>query len=277
LPQAASPPSDTHLYPTRERLDGDLSIRVVREADPELRVEVGLVLRISLSEDVDDVAQGLDQCSRLGLRELAVGNHATELCLGGLSLSLDIGDPLRNGGDCLAFVQERSRALEPPVTGSDLIAKRGFVFFGLGAEVIGAREDLAGVVEVLLVEQRGRAGADDLARPRPAADYSRNYSRSVPLAEPRSVSLMSWWVGEGWSAWEGGRGGAVSWSCWEGMERDCGRAGASGPGRRRRGIRSLPSIQLRAAPGRVGVLLTHRPPCSPRCACRLRDTRFRSR
>ncbi len=43
----------------------------------------------------------------------------------------------------------------------------------------------------------------------------------------------------------------------------CGRAGASGPGRRRRGIRSLASIQLRAAPGRVGVLLTHRPPCPP--------------
>jgi len=100
-------PSDTHLYPTRQRLDGDSPVGVVREADPELRVKFGLVLRVGLGEDFDDVAQGLHQCSGLGLGELAAGHDATELCLGRFSLSFDLGDPLRNRDDCLAFVQER--------------------------------------------------------------------------------------------------------------------------------------------------------------------------
>jgi len=49
-------PSDTHLYPTREGLDGDSAVRVVREADPELGVELRLVCRIRVCQHVDDVA-----------------------------------------------------------------------------------------------------------------------------------------------------------------------------------------------------------------------------
>jgi hypothetical protein len=113
-------PSDTHLYPMRERLDGDSPVRVVGEAELELGVELGLVVRLRLGEDVDGVAQGFDQCSGLRLGELAAGHDAAELCPGGASLSFDLGDPLRDRGDRLAFVQERSIALEPPVTGPDL-------------------------------------------------------------------------------------------------------------------------------------------------------------
>ena len=86
----------------------------------------------------------------LGLRELAAGPDATEPRPGGLSLLLDLGDPLRNRGDCLAFVQQRSIALQPPVTGPDLIASVASVLFGLGVDLVGACEDLARVVEVLL-------------------------------------------------------------------------------------------------------------------------------
>jgi hypothetical protein len=109
-------PSDTHLYPTRERLDCDSPICVVREAETEFRVERGLVCRVGLGEDVDDVAEGFDQRSGLGLRELPAGHGATELCLGDLSLSFDFGDPLSDRGDRLAFVQERSITPEPLVT-----------------------------------------------------------------------------------------------------------------------------------------------------------------
>jgi hypothetical protein len=40
---------------------------------------------------------GFDQCSRLRLRELATGHHATELCLGGLSLLFDDELPATGG------------------------------------------------------------------------------------------------------------------------------------------------------------------------------------
>jgi hypothetical protein len=72
LLQTASPTSDTHLYPRRQCLDADSPIGVVREADAEFRVELGLVLRIGLGQYIDDVTSGFDECSGLGLCEPAV-------------------------------------------------------------------------------------------------------------------------------------------------------------------------------------------------------------
>ena len=78
------PPSDTHLYPTRECLDGDPSVGVVREAHAEFGVELRLVCRVGVREHVDDVAQGLYQRSGLGLGGLGARKRLPELCLSGL-------------------------------------------------------------------------------------------------------------------------------------------------------------------------------------------------
>jgi hypothetical protein len=51
---------------------------------------------------------------------LPPGTTRPSCALGGRSLSFDLGDPLRDRGDRLAFVQQRSVALESPLTGADL-------------------------------------------------------------------------------------------------------------------------------------------------------------
>jgi hypothetical protein len=47
--------SDTHLYPTRERMNGDSPVGVIGEADAEFRVELRLICGFGVREHVGDV------------------------------------------------------------------------------------------------------------------------------------------------------------------------------------------------------------------------------
>ena len=67
---------------------------MVAEADAHLGVEIRLVGRASVGEDVDDAAKCVISTPDLLLGELLAGDRAAEPCFELLALPLDVADPL---------------------------------------------------------------------------------------------------------------------------------------------------------------------------------------
>jgi hypothetical protein len=75
-------------------LDVHISVRMVREADAELVVDLAFELRAGAAEQGDYVLEPGDERAHLGRGQRAVGGLAAELALEGAALVVDLGDPL---------------------------------------------------------------------------------------------------------------------------------------------------------------------------------------
>ena len=92
--------------------------------------------------------------------ELVAGDVVAELAFEVRTLVLGVGDPRRGDGDGSLVVEQGAGIAELAVAVGDRRAERGLPLLGRGVGFGDAGEAVAGVVEVVIVEQRGERAVD---------------------------------------------------------------------------------------------------------------------